>query len=95
MLKVVTLLVLLVCTVIGARSCTTSSSGSDLNPSKVVGNGLSGVCANQQAVDAAGGQSDSGVVVSPSAQNQLNAAMGLVGGSAPSLSCTTTTVPGG
>ncbi|HEX6394905.1 MAG TPA: hypothetical protein VFZ97_15835 [Acidimicrobiales bacterium] len=91
MLKVVTVLVLLICTVIGARSCNSSSPGSNLNPSKVVGNGIAGVCANQAAVDSSGGQADSSEVVSPSAQNQLDSALGLVGAKAPSLSCSTTT----
>ena len=99
MLKLVSLLVLLVLTVMGARACNSSGSGGDLNPSKVVGNGLAGLCANQSAVDAAGGQTDSGAgnsgtVLSPSAQNRLNSALGLVGerGLTP-LSCTTTTNP--
>jgi hypothetical protein len=95
MLKVVTLLVVLICTVIGARSCNSSSPGSDLNPSRVVGNGLAGVCANQEAVDSAGGDSEAGASLSPSAQSQLNSALGLVGGKAPSLSCVTTTAPPG
>ena len=99
MFKLVSLLVLLVLTVLGARACNSSGSGGDLNPSKVVGNGLAGLCANQSAVDKAGGQSDSGsgnsgTVLSPSAQSQLNSALGMVGegGSTP-LSCTTTTNP--
>jgi hypothetical protein len=89
MLKVVTLMVLLVCTVLGARSCNSSSSGSDLNPSKVVGNGLAGLCANQNAVDSAGDQPTAGTVLSPSAEGQLNSALGLVGqrGTAGALSC--------
>ena len=97
-LKLMSLLVLLVLTVMGARSCNSSGSASDLNPSKVVGNGLAGLCANQSAVDSADGQpdsgTDSGTVLSPSAQSQLNSALGAVGqrgGS--SLSCTTTTNP--
>ena len=99
MFKLVSLLVLLVLTVLGARACNSSGSGGDLNPSKVVGNGLAGLCANQSAVDEAGGQSDSGAansgtVLSPSAQSQLNSALGMAGegGSTP-LSCTTTTNP--
>ena len=97
-LKLVTLLVLLVLTVMGARSCDSSGSGSDLNPSKVVGNGLAGLCANQSAVDSANGQTDSptgsGTVLSSSAQSQLNSALGMVGqGGAAPLSCTTTTNP--
>lgn len=96
MLKVVTLLVLLVCTVIGARSCNSSGPGSVLNPSNVVGNGLAGVCANQQAVDSAGGDSNSGAVIPQSSANQLNSALGILGQKAPAqLSCPTTTTGGG
>lgn len=96
MLKVVTLLVLLVCMVIGARACNSSGSGSVLNPTNVLGNGLSGVCANQQSVDSASGDVTSGTVMAPSAQGQLNAALGVLGQKAPaSLSCPTTTVGGG
>ena len=96
MMKVVTLLVLLVCTVIGARSCNSSGSGSVLNPSNVVGNGLAGVCANQQAVDSATGEAAPNTVVSPSAQSQLNAALGLVGQRSPAaLACPTPTTTGG
>ncbi len=100
-LKLVTLLVLLVLTVMGARACNSSGSGSDLNPSKVVGNGLAGLCANQSAVDSADGQTDSptgsptgsGTVLSPSAQSQLNSALGMVGQGGAPLSCSTTTNP--
>jgi hypothetical protein len=95
MMKVVTLFVLLVCTVMGARSCSSSSPGSDLNPSRVVGNGLASVCANQDAVDATGGEAGSGTVISSSAQSQLNSALALVGAKAPALACTTTTVATG
>jgi hypothetical protein len=96
MLKVVTLLVLLVCTVVGARSCNSSGSGSVLNPRNVLGNGLSGVCANQQAVVSASGDITSGTVLPPSAEGQLNSALGVLGqkGSGP-LSCPTTTTGGG
>lgn len=96
LLKVVTLLVLLVCTVVGARSCNSSDSGSVLNPRNVVGNGLSGVCANQQAVDSSSGDVASGTVIPPSAEGQLNSALGVLGQKAPGrLSCPTTTTGGG
>lgn len=95
LLKVVTLLVVLVCTVVGARSCNSSGSGSVLNPRNVVGNGLSGVCANQQAVDSSSGVT-SGTVIPPSAEGQLNSALGVLGQKAPGpLSCPTTTTGGG
>lgn len=96
MLKAVTLLVLLVCTVVGARACNSSGSGSELNPGNVIGNGLSGVCANQQAVDSASGDISSGPVISPAAEGQLNSALGSIGQktSGP-LSCPTTTTGSG
>jgi len=83
MLKVVTLFVLLICTVIGARSCNSSSPASPLNPGNVARNGINSVCANQQAVADAGGGSASGI---PAAvQQQLGSLVGS------SLSCPTTT----
>jgi hypothetical protein len=85
MLKLVTLLVLIVCTVVGARSCSRSSPSSPLNPLNVARNGLNGVCANQQAVADAGGAGRAGPTVPPAVQQQLGA---LVGGS---FSCPTTT----
>ena len=96
MLKVVTLLVLLVCTVAGARSCSSSGPHSDLNPSNVLGNGLAGVCANQQSVDSSGGADGAGGALSQSAQSQLGSALGLLGQKSPSsISCPTTTTTGG
>ena len=90
MLKLVTLLVLLVCTVIGARSCNASSPASPLNPLNVARNGLSSACADQQAVNDAGGSgADTGSLVPPAAQQQLGS---LVGGS---VSCPTTTTTAG
>ena len=90
MLKLVTLLVLLVCTVVGARSCNASGPTSPLNPLNVARNGLSGVCANQQAVNDAGGSAgDSGTLVAPAVQQQLGSLVGS------SLSCTTTTTATG
>lgn len=79
--------VLLVLSVLTARSCNASSPTSPLNPGNVARNGLTGVCANQQAVDDAGGGSTGGQAAIPqSVQQELS---GLVG---TSLSCTTTTV---
>lgn len=96
MLKVVMLLVLLVCTVVGARSCDSSGSGSVLNPRNVLGNGLSGACANERAVDSSSGDVTSGSVIPPSAEGQLNSALGVLGQKAAGpLSCPTTTTVGG
>jgi hypothetical protein len=108
-LKVVTLLVLVVCTAIGARSCGSSGSRSDLNPSNVVGNGLAGVCANQQAVDASGGDGYVGSTLgqsalgqsalsqsalSQSAEAELNSALGMLGQKPRELSCPPPTTSG-
>lgn len=89
MLKLVTLMVLLVCTVLGARSCNSSSPDSPLNPGNVARNGLNGICANQQAVNDASGGSPSGVLAVPqSVQQELGSLVGS------SVSCTTTTTSG-
>ena len=91
MMKVVTLFVLLILTVVGARSCGSSSPSSPFNPGNVARNGLNGVCANQQAVDAAGGGTPSGGVIAiPQAVRQE---LGGLTGSSPS--CTTTTLAAG
>ena len=89
MMKIMTLFVLLICTIIGARSCNASSRASPLHPTNVARNGLNSVCANQQAVEDAGGSVGSSAVSVPQAvQQELG---GLVGGS---LSCPTTTTTG-
>ena len=90
MMKLISLLTLLVLTVLGARSCSASSPSSPFNPGNVARNGLSGVCANQQAVDDAGGDpSGGGVSIPQSVQQELG---GLTG---TSPSCPTTTVASG
>ena len=90
MMKVVTLFVLLIGTVVGARSCNSSSPSSPFNPGNVARNGLAGVCANQQAVDAAGGASPGGGIAIPqSVQQELG---GLAGSAVSSVSCTTTSL---
>ena len=88
-LKVITLLVLLVCTVVGARSCSTAGPSSPFNPGNVARNGLSGLCANQQAVDAAGGDPSGGGLAIPQELGGLAASSGSPGSS---LSCTTTSL---
>ena len=93
MLKVVTLLALLVCTVVGARSCSSASPSSPFNPGDVARNGLSGLCANQQAVDAAGGVPPGGAITIPqSVQQELGGLAGSSGSAGSSLSCTTTSL---
>lgn len=89
MLKLVTLFVLLICTVIGARSCDSSSPVSPLNPANVARNGMSGLCTNQQAVEDAGGSVGSVSVTLPEAvQQELG---GVDGGT---WSCPTVTTSG-
>lgn len=72
--------VVVILTVLGARACGPSSSTSPSNPLNVARNGLAGLCANQHAALAAGGGGDGGgggapgspdTVVSPSELQQL------------------------
>lgn len=75
-LKLISVVVLLVLTVLGARAFTASSPSSPLNPLNVARNGLSGICANQQATADAGGSDPSAppaTAISPSEQSQLQA----------------------
>jgi hypothetical protein len=100
-LKLITLLVLMVLTVMGAKSCTASSPSSPLNPANVARNGLSGACANDQAVaDASGSEASGpqGTAISPGLLAQLQASdpngLGALEQSAGgSLACPTTTNP--
>jgi hypothetical protein len=60
-MKLISMMVLLVLTVLGARSCSGSTSSSPDNPDVLLRNGIAGVCANGQAVaDASGSTGDSG-----------------------------------
>lgn len=102
MLQLTGLIVLLVLTIVGFRSCSASPASSSGNPVDVARNGLAGVCADQQAVAAAGGSDAAGTaatVISPTLQQQLEASdpgglgalEGALGGP---LTCpTTTTTP--
>ena len=93
-MKMVTLVVTLVLTVMAARSCGSSSSSSPMNPATLTRNGLSGLCASQEAVNAASGNptASAGFQI-PAADAGLAKIAGL---SSSSLSCsTTTTAPAG
>lgn len=94
-MKMVTLVVTLVLTIMTARSCGGSGSpASPLNPGNLARNGLSGLCANQQAVNAASGDPTAPVGFQVPASDAALA--GMAGLSTSSLSCsTTTTAPGG
>jgi len=92
MLKLVTMLVLLVCTVIGARSCNASSPSSPFNSTNVVRNGVDGACANQQAVaDASGDGGGGSAQASPFASMPASVQQELGALSGGSTSCPTTT----
>jgi hypothetical protein len=73
-MSLISVAVMLILTVLGARACTASSATSPGSPLNVARNGLAGLCATQQATAAAGG-SDAGTspdtVVSPSFEQQL------------------------
>ena len=100
-LKLISLLVVLALTAVGARSCTASSPSSPLNPVNVARNGLSGACANGQAVAAASGSDASGpqgIAISPALLSQLQASdpnglSALEQSAGGSLACPTTTGP--
>ena len=94
MMKLVSLTVLLVLTVVTARSCGGSSHSSPLDPTNLARNGLSGLCANQQAEQAAAGDPSGGATLQlPANDAALAKAAGLSGSS---FNCsTTTTAPAG
>lgn len=89
MMKLVSLSVLLVMTVLTARSCGGSSHSSPLDPTNLARNGLSGLCANQEAVQAASGATSGGATLQlPGNDAALAKVAGLSG---TSFNCTTTT----
>lgn len=79
MMKLITIIVMLVLTVLGARSCqgSGSSSRSPLDPNNLARNGITAICAQEQATAEANsyGSSDSTPVtaISQSEQAQLQA----------------------
>jgi hypothetical protein len=100
-LSLISLVVVMVLTVMGAHACSATSPSSPLNPLEVARNGLSDLCAEQQATAAAGGAADgagspaTAVSASDEAQLQqsdpsgLNALRGVAGAA---LLCPTTTL---
>lgn len=89
-LKLISLCVFLALTVLGARSCSGGGGGSSpLQPGNLARNGVSALCANQQAEAAASGGDQPGQLAIPAGDSALAQAAGLSPGS---LACTTTTV---
>ena len=91
-IKLMGLVVMLVLTVVTARSCNRSPASSPLNPNTVLRNGVAGLCANQEATAAAGGGDGAASTLAvPAADVGMAAAAGLSTGA---LSCTSTTLAG-
>ncbi|MGH9124738.1 MAG: hypothetical protein ACRDZ8_08425 [Acidimicrobiales bacterium] len=97
------LVALVVVTMFAARSCTSSiPSDSTLNPANVVGNGLAGLCANQQVVAAAGDGTVAGSPVTLAStafiqqlqQSDPSGLKALEQANGGSLTCPTTSLPG-
>lgn len=95
MMKLMGLVVMLVLTVVTARSCSSSPASSPLNPSTLEQNGISGLCANQAAAAAASGGDSPQTLQIPAAQQGLAALAGSAGLHAGSFTCPTTTLAGG
>lgn len=95
MMKLMSLTVMLVITVMSTHSCSGSGSkSSPLNPANLLDNGLRGLCANQQAVAGATGDPAAPPAFQVPASDAALARMAGLG--AGGLTCpTTTTTPGG
>ena len=91
MMKLMGIVVFLILTVMSARSCSNSSSKSDLNPVNVQNNAVAGYCANQQITNETSGSSasteDPLSQLSPQMQTEAHG-LGL------NFNCPTTTVGG-
>jgi hypothetical protein len=93
-MKLVSVTVMLVLSIVTARSCSGGSgSSSPLSPSNLTRNGVAGLCANQQAAAAASGSESSSTALTLPSGDQGELAQ-MAGISAQSLDCTTTTLPG-
>jgi hypothetical protein len=88
-LKLISMCVFLALTVIGARSCSGGGGGSSpLQPGNLARNGVSALCANQQAAAAAAGEGQPGQLALPAGDSALAEAAGLT---SRSLACAPTT----
>ena len=96
-MKVMGLVVMLVLSVITARSCSASPASSPENPATLAHNTLSGLCANQEAAAEAAGDDSTQTLVIPQSQAELSHVAQSVGLGDGSVSCppTTTTGSGG
>lgn len=65
-MKLMGIVVMLVLTVVSARSCSSGHSPSPLDPATLTRNGINGLCANQQAAAEAAGQDGSSSLSVPS-----------------------------
>lgn len=94
MMKLMGAIVMLVLTVVTAHSCSSSPSSSTINPDTVLRNGVSGLCANQQATADAGGTDAQPSLQLPSGDSGLANMARAAGVSPGALSCSTTTLAG-
>ena len=94
MMKLMGIVVMLVLTIVTAHSCSASPKSSPLNPDTLLQNGVSSLCANQQATSDAGGGGDSSSLQVPADDSNLANMAHAAGVSTGSLSCPTTTVAG-
>ena len=95
MMKLMGIVVMLVLTVVGSRACSSSPPSSPVNPATVVHNGLSGLCANEQATADASGTESPQTLQIPAGQGGLAAAAESAGLQPGTFSCSTTTLAGG
>jgi hypothetical protein len=95
-LKMVTLVIMTVTTIVGARSCSGPSPNSPLDPGNLEKNGLGGLCANQNAVAQAAGDDVTQTLALPATDSNLGRLPGLAGlDPTGTFSCTTTTTSAG
>ncbi len=95
MMKLMGIVVMLVLTVVGSRSCSSSPPSSPVNPANLVHNGLSGLCANEQAAADASGDGATQTLQIPVAQGGLSAAAQAAGIQPGTFTCSSTTLAGG
>ncbi len=99
MMKLMGVVMMLVLTIVGSRSCSSSPPSSPVNPATLVHNGLSGLCANEQAASAASGDGSGDgspqTLQIPAGQGGLAGAAQAAGLNPGVFTCPTTTLAGG